>query len=242
MKLRVGLSYIKYVGEVSSKCKEIPENATIDDMVKLKVGNKRVLESLTKAGALDHIGGRKEILSSLLQVEENIEKYKQKIIDCEQRIIELTEENQRRKDKTAKAYRKNIDMIINRKKDIVKAKDKLKETYKEQEMLKKYDEAAGECEVLSFSFKEIPKVKLGKLTNISRIKDRNKHDMAFLTMKSDYGEYQCTVFANGWKLIADKVTVGESYKFVVGDTGILEELKVNGEVIKLNERKFWKKR
>ena len=59
--------------------------------------------------------------------------------------------------------------------------------------------------------------------------------------KSNYGDFRCTVFANGWQKVS-KVAVGQSYKFVVNDKGILEELQMDDKVIRVNERrKQWKR-
>ena len=54
--------------------------------------------------------------------------------------------------------------------------------------------------------------------------------------KSDYGDFRCTVFADGWQKVSS-VAVGRSYKFVVNDKGILEELQMDGKVVKVNERR-----
>ena len=100
---------------------------------------------------------------------------------------------------------------------------------------------AGECEVLSFSFHEIPKVKTGKITNIYTKNDKNGRTMAWVTFSTDYADFRCTVFADGWQKVS-KVAVGQSYKFVVSDKGILEELQMDGEVIRVNERRnSWKR-
>ena len=59
--------------------------------------------------------------------------------------------------------------------------------------------------------------------------------------KSDYGDFRCTVFADGWQKVS-KVAVGQPYKFVVNNKGILEELQMDGKVVKVNERRnSWKR-
>ena len=41
-------------------------------------------------------------------------------------------------------------------------------------------------------------------------------------------------------LKVSKVVVGETYKFVVNDKGILDELQMDGKVLKVNERRYKK--
>jgi DNA polymerase-3 subunit alpha len=222
--IRIGLHYLKGVG--NNLCTDYTE--TLNDII--AHNHKNTIESLIKSGALDYLGHtRAYMLTNLSSLQDTMKRVKQ----CQQKIRDNQELLQSSTlDKDKRKYERQINSWT----------QKLNEAQAHTELTEEsYDEVKGECEVLGFSFKEIPKVKLGKLTNIFKKNDKNSHEMAWLTMDSDYGEYRCTVFASGWKLIADKVIVGESYKFIVGDTNILEELKVNGEVIKLNERKFWKR-
>lgn len=67
--------------------------------------------------------------------------------------------------------------------------------------------------------------------------DKNDNEMAWLTFRSSYGEFRCTVFTKGWTKIATKVKQGESYEFVVNDSGILTEIRIDGTVVKTNERR-----
>jgi DNA polymerase III alpha subunit len=191
------------------------------------------------AGALDHIGERKELLTELLQVDESIASYKQKITDAEQKILDLTAENERRTDKTTKVYQKNLEMIQNRHKDIVKFQKKLKETQDEQKMLQKYDSIKGEIEVLSFSFHQIPKVLTGKLVKIFSKLDKNGHEMSWLTFGTDYGEFRCTVFWESWGKIRELVHQGESYVFSKDSKEILQEIKIDSVIY--NFKKVWRK-
>ena len=65
--------------------------------------------------------------------------------------------------------------------------------------------------------------------------------MAWVTMSTPYNDFRCTVFADGWQKVSG-VAVGHSYKFVVNNKGILEELQMDGKVIRVNERrKQWKR-
>ena len=66
--------------------------------------------------------------------------------------------------------------------------------------------------------------------------------MAFVDFETNYGTYKTTIFADGWGKIQEKITQGESYEFVVNDKKILEEIQMDGKVIRVNERrKQWKR-
>jgi len=225
--LRIGLHYVKGIGNNLKLDRDILKNP------------KNVTTALIKAGAVDHLGERKELLEQVLKIDESIQSYQQKIAEAEQKIIELTKENESKRDKTTKVYQKNLEMIENRKKDIAKYQKKLKETLDEQKLLQKYNVTAGEYQVLGFSFNSLPKVLTGKLTRIHSFNDRNKHLMAFLTWSTIYGEIESTVFWESWSKLKDTVKQGETYDFVQDSKGILQEIKIGEQVFDF--RRKWRK-
>jgi DNA-directed DNA polymerase III (polc) len=188
--------------------------------------SKGVTEALIKAGALDYLGfPRGVLLANLVALQDALKRKQQcqqKIAENKQKLSEASTEKDQRK------YRRQLEQW----------QQKLAECEQTQAMEPEdYDEIAGEVEVLGFSFKKIPKVKTGTLVKIYKKNDKNGHEMGWLTMDTAYGEYRCTVFARGWAKVASHVKKGESYKFVVNDEGILEEISMGRTVVKTNERR-----
>jgi DNA polymerase III subunit alpha len=215
----MGLHAIKGIGK--NLC--ITPNSTFLEVV--SSNSKGVTEALIRSGSLDYLGlPRGLMLSNLVSLQDMVKRESQckaKIAENTLALKEATDNKARRK------ARRLLDLWKSKLADVeaTKALD-----------AEDYDEIAGEVSVLGFSFHEIPRVKVGKVTKIYK-KIAKNGPMAWLTMISDYGEFRCTCFAPGWKLIGDKVKQGESYEFVVDDNGILEEFSVDGEVYKTNERR-----
>jgi DNA polymerase-3 subunit alpha len=225
--IRIGLHYIKKVGKNL-------DLSNVDSFADLVANNHSdVVGNLVKAGACDcygqprgvllaNINNLSDILSRRKECLENITKNEQLL-------------NQATIDKDIRKYTRQLSSW----------KEKLAECESRQAVTESqtYDEAKGELETLGYTDKELPKIKSGVLMSISTILDKNKHQMAFLVFKTDYGEIKTTVFYKGWSLIKDKITKGGLYVFVVSDSGILEELQVEGQVYKTNERwdNKWKK-
>lgn len=193
--------------------------------------NKRVLESLIKAGAFDSINrNRGELLGSL----ESLRDIQSRIENCNQKIQENKHQlSLAADDKSIKKYTRQL-------KDW-QAKLSLAQSKQLEVTGGDYDETIGEVEVLGFSFNEIPKIKTGVITKIFKKPDKNSNEMAWVSFNSPFGEFRCTVFSNGWSKIKDLVKQGGTHKFVVSDTGILEEISIGDTVIKTNERKKWSK-
>ncbi len=212
--IRMGLEYIKGVGK-NLKTEHVD---TFESVV--ATNTKTCVIPCIKAGALDYLGiPRGALLANFATTQDSLKRVQQ----CQEKIQQYTGDP--KKQKLLESWQ-----------------EKLRDTQEIQKVTpEKYDVIAGECEVLSFSFHEIPKVKTGKITNIYTKNDKNGREMAWLTFSSDYGDFRCTVFADGWQKVSG-VAVGETYKFVVNDKGILEELQMDGKVIRVNERrKQWKR-
>lgn len=209
--IRVGLEYISGVGK-NLKTEHVD---TFESVV--ESNTKTCVIPCIKAGALDYLGlSRAVMLAKFAGTQESLKRVQQ----CQEKIQQYTGDPKKLK-------------------NLQQWQEKLKDAQEIQQVTpEKYDVTAGECEVLSFSFHEIPKVKTGVVTNVFKKNDKNSREMAWITFSTDYGEFRCTVFADGWERVGTHVKQGESYKFVVNDKGILEELQVDGKVIKVNERRY----
>ena len=215
--------------------KGIGKNLTIkqyDDFISVVEANsKSVTEALLKAGALDYLGiDRGLMLENLVALQDTMKREKQCRAKIDENKALLREAEQQNDEKAAKKYRRQLKQW----------QDKLKEIKFEQSIsAEEYDPVAGEISVLGMTFMAVPRIKEGTLSKVYSKCDKNGHEMAWLTLKTPkYGEFRCTVFASGWSKIKDDVEQGQTYKFVVNNKGILEEISVNEVVVKLNERRF----
>lgn len=206
--LRIALSYIKGIGK----------NLSLDNIDTfsgiISSNSKGVTEALIKAGALDYLGNRRELLGQLQSLQDSLKREQQ----CQEKIAEnkLGLANA----KTEKEQKKYTRQLSQWRKKLKECKEKAIEISEDN-----YNEIAGEFEVLSFSFKSLPKVISGKLVRIYSKLDKNKHEMAWFTWSSIYGEISSTVFWEAWGQLKDHVKQGETYDFVNDSKGILQELK-----------------
>lgn len=211
--IRMGLEYIKGVG----KNLNTEHTETFESVV--ESNTKTCVIPCIKAGALDYLKlSRAVMLAKFAGTQESLKR----VQECQEKIEKYTGDPKKLK-------------LLEQWQEKLKTAKEITQVTPE-----KYDMIAGECEVLSFSFHEIPKVKTGEVTNVFKKNDKNGREMAWVTIKTTYGDFRCTVFADGWAKVGALVKLGESYKFVVNDQGILEELQVDDKVIKVNERKYKK--
>lgn len=178
--IRIGLCFIKGVGGNLKLGADSWESV-------VATNNKGVTEALIKAGALDFLGKSRGWMIGNLVGSQDALKRKQ---HCMERIGYYSEQRDNAID--AKAAAKAQRMI-----DQWKAK--LDDVEFKESAAKEYDAAAGEMSVLSFSFKELPRLLTGKATRVFEKKDKNGNLMAFLTFSTDYGDIEGIVFASSWK-------------------------------------------
>lgn len=229
--IRVGLTYIKGIGKnlVTTPCK------TFNDVV--TSNNKKVTEALIKSGALDYLGKPRGILLSSLTNTQDILSRKQQ---CQQKIHEnelaLSDAQSADDQKLIKKYTRQIDQW----------KQKLSEVEQRSTIVvssENYNEVAGEYEVLTFSFKGVPKVKTGVLTKVFKKNDKNDREMAWLTFDTNYGQVITTVFSSNWLKINRVIEQGKTYTFCSSDKGILEEISLDGHTVDLRQRwSQWKQK
>lgn len=179
--IRVGLCYIKGVGDNLT----IPD--TYDWSTVVSTNNKGIVESLIKAGALDCTGESRgwmlANLQSTKQVQERIAHCKERI-NCYHNMLGTATT-----DKEVNKANRMIDQW----------EAKLADVQFTATAEKKYNEAAGEFAVLSFSFKELPRILTGKPKSIKEFKDKNGGLMARIVFDTDYGDIDGVVFASAWK-------------------------------------------
>ena len=178
--LRVGLTYIKGVGE-------IPQLPSLDWDTVVSSYNKRVVENLIKAGAMDYTGKSRGWMIANLQSTKQVMERK---AHCEERIHYYEKQAWSAKDE--KAHRHAKDMRL-------KWYQKLGEVMFVENAEKRYDAIAREMEVLSFSFHELPKVLVGTPKDIHEFTDKNGGLMARITFATDYGDISGIVFSSAWK-------------------------------------------
>lgn len=179
--IRVGLCYIKGVGDNLT----IPD--TYDWSTVVSTNNKGIVESLIKAGALDCTGESRGWMLANLQSTKQVQ---ERIAHCKERIN--CYHNMLGTATTDKEMNKANRMI-----DQWEAK--LADVQFTATAEKKYNEAAGEFAVLSFSFKELPRILTGKPKSIKEFKDKNGGLMARIVFDTDYGDIDGVVFASAWK-------------------------------------------
>lgn len=178
--LRVGLTYIKGVGE-------IPQLPSLDWDTVVSSYNKRVVENLIKAGAMDYTGKSRGWMIANLQSTKETQERK---AHCLERIDHYKLIRFGHYD--AKAQQKAQRML-----DQWYAK--LSNIEFNENAEKKYDAISGEMSVLSFSFKELPKILVGTPKDIHEFTDKNGGLMARITFATDYGDIGGMVFASAWK-------------------------------------------
>jgi DNA polymerase-3 subunit alpha len=144
--IRVGLEYIKGVG----KNLNTTSVDTFESVV--STNTKTCVIPCIKAGALDYLGlPRGALLANFATTQDSLKRVQQ----CQEKIQQYTGDP--KKQKLLESWQ-----------------EKLRDAQGIQKVTpEKYDVIAGECEVLSFSFHEIPKVKVGKITNIYTKNDKN---------------------------------------------------------------------
>lgn len=226
--LAMGLHYIKGIGN-NLKLEHI---SIFEEVV--ASNPKDVTTALIKSGALDSFGkSRQTMLSEQSSVQERLKRIEQ----CEDKIKENSEALALATDD--KLIKKFARQLKDWEAKLADAKAKSAELNNEY-----FDETIGEIEVLGFSDGIAPNVKVGKLTNLYSKIISNGTTMAWLTLKSDYGEFRCATFSDIWDHIKDLVHIGTSYKFVCknNDKGsTLEEICIEGKTYK-NEKRKWNKR
>ena len=180
-KIRVGLTYISGIG----KDLVIGSMDVWEDIV--ASNNKRVTMNLIKAGALDYLGkSRGWMLANL----EGMQGYLRRRVQCLEKIRENQEGfDSATDDKTRRKYQRQLDSW----------QEKLAEVVLLENADDGYDEVAGEMEVLSFSFKSLPKILTGTAKAVSEFQDKKGNTMARITFDTPYGSINSIVFASAWK-------------------------------------------
>lgn len=205
--LRIGLSYIKGIGKNLS----LDNTDTFSGVI--SSNSKGVVEALVKAGALDYLGNRRELLGQLQSLQDSLKREQQ----CQQKITEnklaLAEAT------TEKEQKKYTRQLSQWRKKLKECKEKAIEISEDN-----YNEIAGEYETLSFSFRQLPKVISGKLVRIYEFKDKKGRLMCRLNFKSIYGEMTCVCFSSDYEKLKGTLKNNHSYKFVITN-GVLKEIK-----------------
>lgn len=209
--IRVGLTYIKGVSR----------NITVVDSDSfigvVSNNNKKVMEGLIKSGALDYLKKpRGWMISHLESIQRRLERKKQ----CEEKIAEnKTNLNNAEDEKSKNKYARQLHSW----------EQKLNDIKEEEVAVDKYDEVAGEMEVLSFSFKALPKIRMGKCTAVSEFKDKKGGLMARVSFSmlsaklNDAG----LVFASNWKKKGKygiTIEVGKTYEYYI-EKGIIKDVR-----------------
>lgn len=206
--IRVGLTYIKGVGkklntDTDKEWKDIVENNSSD-----------VVKSLICAGALDFLKkSRGWMMANLL----GTQKYMKRLAQCNERFV---------------FYKDNYDNATNDK-DKARAlrmanqwKDKINATTFDEKPECSFDCAAGEMEVLGFSFTSLPDILTGVASSVHEITTKNGNKMALVTFKTDYGEFKGSIAPFLWghgrtrygreKLFVEQ---GKKYQFMMKKNG-----------------------
>lgn len=206
--LRVGLTFIRNVGKrvdvTTGSFEEITQR-----------NDKRIMEGLIKAGALDFLNKpRGEMIASLVDTLTYLKRKNQ----CETKVAEnklaldgaIDEKSKRKYTRQLNSWQKKLDEC------------ELKIASRNE----KYNASACECEVLGFSFSEIPRVKDGTVKKVYTKNDKRGRQMAWVTFDSAYGEFRCVCFATTWKKFKKDILVGAVCKFASGEDDILTDFQL----------------
>lgn len=180
-KIRVGLTYISGIGNnLKTGSMDVWEDI-------VATNNKKVTMNLIKAGALDYLGkSRGWMLANL----ESTQGYLRRREQCLNKVRENQEGlDNATDDKARKKYQRQLDSW----------QAKLDEVQLLESAEDGYDEIAGEIEVLSFSFKSIPKILTGIAKSVNEFQDKKGNTMARITFSTPYGNKDGLVFASAWK-------------------------------------------
>jgi len=227
--LRIGLHYVKGIGNnLSLEFIDSYENIVSHNA-------KDVTTALIKSGAMDFLGeSRQQMLSKLTSTQERIARMKKCKAKIEENQVSLELSTD---DKATKKYTRQLNDW--------KGKLLAAQTAESEASTEHYDETIGEYEVLGYSNGIAPNIKVGKVINIYSKIINNGTTMAWITMKTDYGEYRCAVFSDVWDTIHDLVLAGSTYKFIAKTTDRgcnLEEICIDGVTYKKPKKKSWPKR
>lgn len=207
--IRVGLTYIKNVGTAIN----INYNDTFENIV--EHNNKRIVEGLIKAGAIDYLQKpRNELLSQLTSTQD----YLKRKVQCETKIKENKEKLfTATSEKDIKKYTRQLNLWTEK-----LAANELTQS----KTIDDYSASAGEMEVLGFSFNAIPRIKEGTVKKIFTKQDKRGREMAWITIDSNYGEYKCTCFASNWKKWKKDIKENIEGIFAFGEDLILNDFQV----------------
>ena len=194
--LLVGLTYVKGVG----KNLVLQDVESWSDIV--STNNKRVNEGLIKAGAYDFIGkSRGWMLSNLEDTQKTLQRKRQ----CLDKIREYEEKGNERM--------------------LMQWKEKLSAAEFTETAEESYNETAGEIEVLSFSFREIPRIVQGQAVSVHEFKDKKGRTMARVSFRTEYGDMQGIIFASAWKKKSGiTIEQGKDYEVMI-EKGIVKDAK-----------------
>lgn len=209
--IRVGLTYIKGVSR----------NITVVDSDSfagiISNNNKKVVEGLVKSGALDYLGKtRGWMISHLESIQKRLDRKKQ----CEEKIAEnMANLNNAEDEKCRNKYTRQL----------LSWKQKLKDIKEEEVAVTNYDETNGELEVLSFSFKELPKIRTGKCILVREFNDKKGGLMARVTFSILLSKHEESglVFASNWKKKGKygiTIEVGKTYEYYI-EKGIIKDVR-----------------
>lgn len=219
-KIRVGLTYISGIGNNL----DMASMDVWEDIV--ATNNKRVTMNLIKAGALDYLGkSRGWMLANL----EGTQGYLRRREQCMAKVRENQEGLDNATDeKTRKKYQRQLDNW----------QAKLNEVQLLEHADEGYDGIAGEIEVLSFSFKKLPKILTGIAKSVSEFQDKKGKTMARVSFATPYGKKDGLVFASAWKKekyrhrdrgIVKGITIeqGKQYDFII-EKGVIVDAREHG--------------
>lgn len=217
--IRCGLCYIKGVG-----ANLVTDNTDTWEAV-VESNNKGIVESLIKAGALDYLGKTRGWMIANLQNSKDIAARKSK---CNERIDFYGQQLANAVDDKDK--KKALRMIE-------QWKSKLEDISFQESAANTFDPIAGEMSVLSFSFKELPKVLRGIAKTVFEFPDKNKRNMAKVVFSTPYGEKTGLVFSSAWKKekYHDRyrgwqkgITIqkGLEYEFIISPKGIIIDARL----------------
>lgn len=218
--IRIGISYIKGLHNISCEYKP---GMSMKAFVMTNNIKPTDAEKLVKAGTFDVFKMSRgqmlivagEYISKIRQIEDRLADYANR--------IKIKQDTLKTTNPTTKKYKQLIKQIDNANERIIKLNNEHDDTEKVLDDVANYDIAIGELETLGFTYQDrfAKYVKdgydvynsrkigtqyvLGEVIKVKKIKDKNKHDMAFVKVSTiDKKMIELVMFASSYQQLDEK--------------------------------------
>ena len=219
--IRIGISYIKGLHNISCEYKN---GMSMKAFVMTNNIKPTDAEKLVKAGAFDVFKmSRGQMLIVAGEYIDKIRQIEDRLSDYANRI-KIKQDTLKTTNPATKKYKQLVKQIDNANERIIKLNNEHDDTEKVLDDVANYDIAVGELETLGFTYQDRYKkyvtdgcdmyserkvgeqYVLGEVIKVKKIKDKNKHDMAFVKVNTiDKKMIELVMFASSYQQLSEKV-------------------------------------